>query len=73
MVQKSQGQPPGICKNPLNNGDKLPTSTGELIPDFNQESNPYVSKVTDVSKVTEAKRVNLRSFPKSTSPQNKKN
>ena len=72
MVQKSQGQPPGICKNPLNNGDKLPTSTGELIPDFNQESNRMFQKSQMFQKM-EAKRVNLRSFPKSTSPQNKKN
>ena len=37
MVQKSGKKPPGINRNPhVNNGisDKLPTSTGELDPDF---------------------------------------
>ena len=29
MVQKSQGQPPGMKKKTVNNGNKLPTSTGE--------------------------------------------
>ena len=28
MVQKSHSQPPGMYKKPVNNGIKLPTSTG---------------------------------------------
>ena len=35
MVQKSHSQPPGmVLKLLVNNGWQLPTSTGELIPDF---------------------------------------